>query len=96
MGAAARQFDFHICPKSEPGPVPHQGLFIPAGSPTVFINGVMAARKGDKALCIGPPASINGGSATVFINGKAAARQNDPTSHGGTIKDGSANVNIGG
>ncbi len=96
MGAAARQLDLHTCPKSEPGPVPHVGLFIPKGSPDVKINGLEAARKGDKVLCVGPPDKISGGSATVFINGKAAARKLDPTEHGGSISAGSLNVNIGG
>ena len=96
MPKAAKIMDMHACPKSEPGPVPHVGLMIVGGSSNVKINSLGAARKGDKALCVGPPDSISKGSTTVFINGKPAARMGDPTEHGGTITSGSANVNIGG
>lgn len=96
MPAAAKILDTHVCPKSEPGPVPHVGLMIMAGSSNVKINGMGAARKGDKALCVGPPDSISAGSSSVKINGKPAARMGDSTNHGGKITSGSANVNIGG
>jgi uncharacterized Zn-binding protein involved in type VI secretion len=39
---------------------------------------------------------IASGSSKVFIGRKPAARLNDPTSHGGQITVGSANVNFGG
>ncbi len=96
MPKAAKILDMHVCPKSEPGPVPHVGLMISEGSTDVKINGMGAARKGDQAICVGPPDSISGGSSKVFINGEPAARMGDPTDHGGQITTGSANVNIGG
>lgn len=96
MPAAAKLNDTHICPKSEPGPTPHVGLLISQGAANVKINGLPAARKGDQALCVGPPDKISGGSSTVFINGKSAARKDDSTDHGGMITSGSPNVNIGG
>ncbi len=96
MAGAAKILDVHVCPKSEPGPVPHVGLMIVEGSTDVFINGMGAARKGDKALCVGPPDKIKMGSKKVKINGKDAARMGDPMDHGGVITSGSINVNIGG
>lgn len=96
MPPAAKILDMHVCPKSEPGPVPHVGLMITEGSSDVKINGFGAAREGDQALCVGPPDKISGGSSKVNINGKPAARLGDPTDHGGAITSGSANVIIGG
>ena len=92
---AARLGDMHICPKVEPGPVPHVGGPILEGSTDVFINGLPAARVGDAALCVGPADKISSGSATVFINGKPAARMGDSCAHGGKIIIGSSNVFIG-
>ncbi|WNO61004.1 PAAR domain-containing protein [Rheinheimera sp. MMS21-TC3] len=86
----------HLCPKVQPGPVPHVGGPIIAGSPNVSICGIPAARKGDKLVCVGPPDTINSGSSTVFINGKNAARLGDSTAHGGKIILGIPNVLIGG
>ena len=71
---AARLGDMHVCPKVEPGPVPHVGGPIISGSPNVIIGGMPAARVGDAAVCIGPPDKVSAGSATVLINGKPAAR----------------------
>lgn len=88
--------DMHVCPKSEPGPVPHVGMMISQGSADVKINSMGAARKGDQALCVGPPDKISAGSGTVKINGKPAARMGDSTEHGGTVTTGSSNVIIGG
>ncbi|MFP8966458.1 PAAR domain-containing protein [Pokkaliibacter sp. CJK22405] len=85
---------FHVCPKKT-GNTPHVGGPVAAGAPNVFINGVPAARVGDRLICNGPPDSIKQGSATVFINGKPAARQGDGTSHGGVVIGGSGNVFIG-
>jgi len=96
MPQAAKILDMHMCPKSEPGPVPHVGLMIVAGSSNVKVNSLQAAREGDKVMCVGPPDSIAMGSSSVFINGKAAARMGDATDHGGQITTGSVNVNIGG
>lgn len=72
------------------------------GSPNVFINGQAAGRVGDKYeshSCIAHPAHqdhIAEGSATVFINGIQAGRIGDAVEIGGSVRDGSPNVYIGG
>lgn len=58
--------DFHACPLSS-GPVPHVGGVVPAGSTTVLINGVPAARQGDVITESGPPNTIVAGCPTVMI-----------------------------
>lgn len=93
---AARISDMHICPKMNPGPSPHVGGPVAAGSGNVFIGGMPAARVGDMAVCIGPPDKVSTGSSGVQINGKAAARMGDSTAHGGKIVVGCATVFIGG
>lgn len=96
MPGAARVGDMHTCPMTT-GTTPHVGgPILPAGEPTVLIEGMPAARVGDNALCTGPPDSIIIGSATVMIGGKPAARMGDSTAHGGTITLGSTTVMIGG
>ena len=68
MPPAARISDMHICPKVEPGPVPHVGgPILPAGAPTVLIGFMPAARQGDMAACVGPPDIIVMGSPTALI-----------------------------
>ncbi|WP_173399876.1 PAAR domain-containing protein, partial [Pseudoalteromonas sp. TB41] len=47
---AARLGDMHVCPKVEPGPVPHVGGPIVQGSTNVIIGGMPAARVGDMAV----------------------------------------------
>ena len=96
MPAAARLGDMHTCPLAEPGPVPHVGGPISAGSPTVIIAGMPAARVGDMAVCVGPPDTIAKGSGTVMINNMPAARLGDMTAHGGSIVVGAPTVMIGG
>lgn len=97
MPPAARITDLHVCPKVEPGPVPHVGgPILPAGEPTVLIGGLPAARLGDMAVCVGPPDTIVSGSGTVLIGGKPAARIGDSTAHGGVIILGCPTVIIGG
>jgi uncharacterized Zn-binding protein involved in type VI secretion len=97
MPMAARITDMHVCPKVEPGPVPHVGgPILPAGEPTVLIGGLPAARLGDMATCTGPPDTIIAGSGTVLIGGKPAARMGDSTAHGGVIVIGCPTVIIGG
>lgn len=87
----------HVCPKVEPGPVPHVGgPILPAGEPTVLIGFMPAARVGDMLVCVGPPDTIASGSGTVLIGNKLAARLGDPTSHGGKIVLGCPTVLIGG
>ncbi|MEZ4302131.1 MAG: PAAR domain-containing protein [Polyangiaceae bacterium] len=96
MPPAARVSDMHVCPKVEPGPVPHVGgPLLPAGEPTVIIGFMPAARQGDMAVCVGPPDSVQQGSSTVLIGNKPAARLGDPMSHGGTIVLGCPTVLIG-
>lgn len=93
---AATLTHFHVCPKVEPGPVPHVGGPIITASGNVLTGGLPAARKGDTLVCIGPPDTINAGSSSVLINGKPAARLGDSTAHGGKIVVGNATVLIGG
>ncbi|MFV1981711.1 MAG: PAAR domain-containing protein [Rhodothermia bacterium] len=97
MPPAARVGDMHVCPLMNPGPSPHVGgPVMPAGEPTVLIEGLPAARMGDMATCAGPPDTIVVGSGTVLIAGMPAARLGDSTAHGGAIVAGSATVMIGG
>ena len=97
MGApAARIGDMHVCPKIEPGPVPHVGgPVLPPGSQTVLSGGMPAACVGDMRTCTGPPDTIAMGSATVKIGGKPDARMGASTTHGGTIILGCFTVLIG-
>src|SRR6218665_628967 len=89
MPPAARITDMHVCPKVEPGPVPHVGGPTSSGEPTVIIGGMPAARVGDSLVCFGgPPDSISQGEATVIITGQQAARLGDGTSHGGMLVPG--------
>lgn len=96
MPPAARVADMHLCPKVEPGPVPHVGgPILPVGEPTVMIGFMPAAREGDMAVCAGPPDKISQGEPTVKIGNKPAARLGDPTEHGGVIVLGCPTVLIG-
>ncbi len=95
MPPAARITDNHVCPKVEPGPVPHVGGPVVVGSANVIIGFVPAGRVGDMLVCVGPPDTISDGSSDVFINHKKAARIGDPTDHGGKIVTGCPTVNIG-
>lgn len=97
MPLAATLGSMHVCPLSNPGPVPHVGgPVMGPGLPTVLIGGQPAAVVGDMCVCTGPPDSIISGSATVLIGGKMAARMGDSTAHGGTISIGIPTVVIGG
>jgi len=95
MPPAARITDNHVCPKVEPGPVPHVGGPIVVGEPTVLIGFMPAARVGDALVCAGPPDSIKRGEGTVLIGNKEAARLGDPTNHGGVVVVGDPTVLIG-
>lgn len=99
MPDAARISDFHVCPKVEPGPVPHVGGPIFTGSANVIIGFLPAAREGDSVVCfpIGPADRIEQGSTTVLINHRPAARRTDPGSHmtGDLIAAGCPTVVIG-
>lgn len=71
-----------------------------AGSATVNIDGVPAARQGDSLEAHDKPnhpkhgRTIASGSGTVMFDGKPAARAGDPVSCGGVLQGGSS-VNIG-
>jgi len=95
---AARVGDLHTCPLATPGtpPVPHTGgPILPAGVPSILIEGKPAAAVGDLCICAGPIDTIVLGSFTVLLAGRAAARMGDVTLHGGTITIGAATVLIG-
>ena len=98
MKPAARIGDMHVCPMVTPAvpPIPHVGVPISLGAPTVLIGGMPAARMGDMAICTGPPDTIALGSMTVLISGKPAARMGDMCAHGGSIVVGCFTVLIGG
>lgn len=97
MPPAARITDMHVCPKVDPGPVPHVGGPTTSGEGTVLIGYQPAARVGDSLLCVGPGASdsISKGESTVLIGNKPAARLGDPTSHSGVLVAGCPTVIIG-
>lgn len=95
MPPAARITDMHVCPKVNPGPVPHVGGPVLAGERTVIIGNQPAARVGDKAQCVPAIDSISAGEPSVLIGHKDAARMGDPTSHGGKIVKGCPTVLIG-
>ncbi len=95
MPAAARITDHHVCPKVEPGPVPHVGGPVNSGERTVIIGYQRAARVTDKLVCVGPLDSVSRGEPTVVIGDQDAARIGDPTSHGGRIVAGCPTVIIG-
>lgn len=92
MPAAARLRD----------PTSHPGL-VAQGSPTVLIEGMAAARVGDKHVCLlpptagpHPPSTMVKGSATVLINGMPAVRQSDSSGCGAQVLMGALTVLIGG
>jgi uncharacterized Zn-binding protein involved in type VI secretion len=95
MPPAARITDNHVCPKVEPGPVPHVGGPIVEGCPSVIIGFLPAARASDQAVCVGPTDAVATGSPTVIIGNLQAARMGDPMQHGGTIVTGFPTVIIG-
>ena len=95
MPPAARISDFHTCPMVNPGPVPHVGGPVIAGSSDVLIGFMPAARVGDSAICVPASDTIAAGAGNVLINNKMAARIGDSTSHGGVIVAGCPTVLIG-
>jgi uncharacterized Zn-binding protein involved in type VI secretion len=58
--------DQHSCPLGDPS-TPHVGGVVVAGSVTVFINNLPAARQGDQIAEAGPPNAIVMGCANVLI-----------------------------
>ncbi|GAB3425664.1 PAAR domain-containing protein [Niabella aquatica] len=92
---AARVGDMHVCPMVN-ALVPHVGgPVLPAGVPTVLIQGQPAATVGSMCTCAGPPDVIAMGSSGVLIGGQPAARMGDMTAHGGSIVLGCFTVLIG-
>ncbi len=70
MPAWRAGLDMHVCPQQIPGtpPVPHGSGNVPAGSTTVLINNMPAARQGDTISEIpGGPNAIAVGCPTVMI-----------------------------
>lgn len=71
---------------------------VTSASPDVDIDGIPAARLGDRlaphgcATCPPHGRAISGGSPTVFINGRPAARIGDAIDCGGSIVIGSGTV----
>lgn len=59
--------DFHSCPLSMPGPVPHVGGTVAVGSATVLVNGMPLCRQGDQVIESAPPNAIAVGEPTVLI-----------------------------
>jgi uncharacterized Zn-binding protein involved in type VI secretion len=58
--------DVHTCPLID-GLKPHVGGVVAAGSTTVLIGGLPAARMGDQVVEAGAPNAIAFGAATVLI-----------------------------
>jgi len=58
--------DFHVCPLVD-GLKPHVGGVVAAGSATVMIGGLPAARQGDTVVEVAPPNAIAAGAPTVLI-----------------------------
>jgi uncharacterized Zn-binding protein involved in type VI secretion len=73
MSAMTGVSDIHICPIPCPVP-PHGPGFVTKGSKTVFINGLPAARKGDKVFeACGGSVAIQMGCTTVLIGDQEAS-----------------------
>ncbi|MEW7854730.1 PAAR domain-containing protein [Pseudomonas chlororaphis] len=85
---AARQTDSTSCPIPGHGTNP-----IATGSPTVFFDGLPAARQDDVCTC-GSTLST-GLASTVFINGKNAATIDTGGTHGSIVIGGSGTIIIG-
>lgn len=67
MPAWRATVDVHVCPVVPPGAPPHVGGTVAAGSATVLLNNVPAARQGDLVAESGPPNPIATGCPTVLI-----------------------------
>lgn len=99
MPSSARQTDSvatgHLCDLTTSLAAP--------GQSTVYVNGLLACRKGDLtvqhdilvgAVCLPHTAAISGSSSSVYIEGSLAARLGDACDQG-SITSGSSNVFIG-
>lgn len=76
----------------------HPPVALSSGSPDVFINSMPCGRQSDPYPTHTDgidthSGNISGGSSTVFVNGLPIARVNDSVSCGGTVAEGSPNVN---
>lgn len=76
----------------------HPPVALSSGSPDVFVNGIPCGRQSDPYPVHTDgidthSGNISGGSSTVFVNGLPIARVNDSVSCGGTVAEGSPNVN---
>ena len=58
--------DFHVCPMFD-GQKPHVGGVVTAGTTTVLIGGLPAARQGDMIIEASAPNAIVAGAPTVLI-----------------------------
>lgn len=87
MISSARLGDKHACPLPGHGTTP-----IASASADTNINFMGAARVGDVCGC---GAVITTGFPSILVNGRPMAHLGSPTSHGGTITTGSADVGGG-
>jgi len=87
MISSARLGDTHVCPLPGHGATP-----IASASADVNLDFRGAARVGDTCGC---GAVITAGFPSIRINGRPMAHLGSPTSHGGTIITGSADVGGG-
>jgi RHS repeat-associated protein len=75
-----------LIPPAPPVPLPSIGCLVGAGSVTVLVGGMPAARAGDIGISVtcgslAPPFEVYTGSSNVFIGGARAARTLDLTKH---------------
>jgi uncharacterized Zn-binding protein involved in type VI secretion len=89
----ARIGDNHTCPIT--AGTPHIGGPISSGCTTVLAGGQPAARRLDKATCVGGIDVISLGSFSVLIGGQPAAREGDMTVHGGKVAAGLPSILVG-
>ena len=61
------QSDMHMCPLVAVGSKPHVGGVVAAGSTTVKIGGMSAARRGDSVVEAGAVNAITNGAPSVMI-----------------------------
>lgn len=76
----------------------HPPVALLSGSSDVFVNNIPCGRQSDPYPTHTDgnnthAGNISGGSSTVFVNGKPIARVSDSVSCGGTVAQGSPNVN---
>jgi uncharacterized Zn-binding protein involved in type VI secretion len=95
MPKAARIGDNHFCPDVTGGDPHVGGPVLAPGQPLVIIEGQVAARFTDIALCDGPIDAIAIGAPMVWTGGLLAARVGDASEHGGVITAGASEVEIG-